>query len=294
MVTFLSKNKVTVLITLLFVGLSGWWLVLYLGGYAGDTPQAEQYSAVYGIMALFGGLIGLGVSKAWGGYKSLIGKFTLLLSLGLLAQEFGQIAYSLHTYLFHTEIPYPSVGDAGYFGSVILYCAAVFYLIKALKLKTTLASSINKLWVGVIPLVLLISSYVFFLRGYEFDFSQPLTVFLDFGYPLGQAIYISLALLALVLSRKYLGGRMKPVVLFLIVALFAQYVSDFTFLYSVSRETWQTAGINDYMYLVSYFLMTIALLKLGGVIRKLRSETNTPTPEVVDSETTKPMELTSE
>lgn len=62
---------------------------------------------------------------------------------------------------------------------------------------------------------------------------------------------------------------MKPVILFLIFALFAQYASDFTFLYSVSRDTWETAGMNEYMYLVTYFIMTLALLQLGGVINKL-------------------------
>lgn len=274
MVTLISKNKNSFIATsLLFIVLTGWWLFVYLGGHAGDTHEAELFSASYGVMALFGGLLGLRVSKLWGGHKSLVGKFTLLVSLGLLAQEFGQIAYSLYTYLFHTEIPYPSAGDIGYFGSVILYIFAVIYLIKALGLKTKMTSTVNKLWVIVVPGILLTASYVFFLKGYEFDFSNPVTVFLDFGYPLGQALYISLAILAYLLSRNYLGGIMKPVILFLIFALFSQYTSDFTFLYSVSRETWQTGGVNDYMYLVSYFIMTLALLQLGGVIKKLNHNT---------------------
>lgn len=279
MATSISRNKLIVLVIALFAGLSAWWLWLYFGGYVGETDQAERFSSAYGVMALCGGLIGLSVSKKWGGFKSLIGKFTIFISLGLLAQEFGQITYSLYTYLFHVEIPYPSVGDVGYFGSVVFYCIAVIYLIKALKLKTTLTSTTNKILVVLIPLILLGSSYFFFLSGNEYDFSHPLTVFLDFGYPLGQVFYISLALLAFTLSMRYLGGIMKSVILFLIFALFAQYVSDFTFLYSVSRKTWETAGINEYTYLVSYFIMTLALLQLGGVINRL----NNPSFETVDS-----------
>lgn len=269
MLTLTKDKKYFLFSSLLFAVLSFWWLFIFIKGYAGETPEAELFSATYGMMALTGGVIGLKVSKKWGGHKSHIGKFTLLISLGLLAQEFGQISYSLYTFLFHTEIPYPSIGDVGYFGSVVLYIWAVTFLIRALRLKSKLTSGLNKLMVVFIPSILLVASYAFFLKGYVFDASSPLTIFLDFGYPLGQVLYISLALLALFLSRNYLGGIMKPVVLFLIFALLSQYISDFTFLYSVSRGSWQTGGINDYMYLISYFIMTIALLHLGDVINNI-------------------------
>lgn len=280
MINAFSKNKLVPVASLIFLALSGWWLSLNVRGLAGESDQAELFSAVYGTMALFGGIVGLAVSKKWGGNKSLIGKSILMASLGLLAQEFGQVAYSLYTYLLHTEIPYPSVGDIGYFGSIIFYMFSAIYLIKALKLKTTLTSVKNQFWVIGVPLILLATSYLFFLNGYEFDFNNPLVIFLDFGYPLGQAIYISLAILAYLLSRNYLGGIMKPVIIFILFALVIQYASDFTFLYQVNRETWKTGGINDYMYLISYFVMTIALLRFDNVIQSLREGTSRASQEV--------------
>ena len=95
-------------------------------------------------------------------------------------------------------------------------------------------------------------------------------VFLDFGYPLGQAFYVSLAILTLILSRKVLGGIMKkPVILFL-VALLMQYISDFSFLYEANRGTWIVGGFNDYIYLISYFLMTISLIYIASVFKQIK------------------------
>lgn len=235
----------------------------------GDSHEAELFSALYGSMALFGGLIGLGISKRWGGAKSLIGKSVLFISLGLLAQAAGQITYSMYTYLLHQEIPYPSFGDFWYFGSVILYILAMLSLLKALNVKTGIRSHKNKLIVLLVPIALLSLSYYEFLRGYEFDFSNPLVVFLDFGYPFGQAIYVSLALLAYLLARPYLGGIMKPVISFLIAALVIQYVADFTFLYQVSKETWETGGTNELMYLIAYFVMTLSLIMFNSALNKI-------------------------
>lgn len=263
-----SKNLIIVA-ALIFATFTAFWSYLGIKGLRGDTNEAELFSALYGSMALFGGLVGLTISKRWGGSKSLIGKSVLFISLGLLAQAAGQITYSMYTYLFHQEIPYPSFGDFWYFGSVILYILAMWSLLKALNVKTGLKSHKNKFLILVLPIALLSFSYFEFLRGYEFDFSNPLVVFLDFGYPFGQAIYVSLALLAYLLARPYLGGIMKPVISFLIVALVIQYVSDFTFLYQVSKETWETGGINELMYLVSYFVMTLSLIMFNSAIDKL-------------------------
>lgn len=262
------KNKLTLIVSILFAGLSAWWIYLVANDLPGETDQAELFSATYGVMALLGGLIGLWVSRRWGGFRSLIGKSTLLVALGLLFQEAGQITYSLYTYLFHIEIPYPSWGDVGFFGSVVLYILAAFYLIKALSSSSTFTSKKNLIAVIGVPLILLAGSYAKFLQNYEYS-GDKLAAFLDFGYPLGQAFYLSLAILAYIISRKYLGGLMKPVIIFLILAFFAQYISDFTFLYSVNQDTWKTAGTNDYTYLISYFIMTLVLIKFGAVAKKL-------------------------
>jgi hypothetical protein len=266
----MKKNKELILVSAVFVGFFGYWVYVALRHLQGESNTAQTFAALYGVMALIGGIIGLRVSKAWGGSKSLIGRSLLFIALGLLFQEIGQLTYSAYSYLFHVNIPYPSLGDIGYFGSVLFYIAGALSLKKALSVQKVTQTTRSKVWVFVIPLAILGLSYYVFLKGYSFDFHHPLTVFLDFGYPLGQAFYISIALTLYVLSSRYLGGIMKPLVILLLSALALQYASDFLFLYQTSNDTWKTAGFDDLLYLASYFVMTISLIKFGKIMERIR------------------------
>jgi hypothetical protein len=115
----------------------------------------------------------------------------------------------------------------------------------------------------LIPLAMLGFSYFMFLKEYAFDWSQPLRIFLDFGYPLGEAMYVSLAIVAFALSQKMLGGAMRTPMLLFIVALVAQYVAEFTFLYQSLNGLFVGGGLADYLYLTSYFLMAVSLIQLA-------------------------------
>lgn len=231
----------------------------------------DFYETTYTLMALWGGVWGLVISRSWGFVRSIMGRAIIVLSLGLLAQVFGQIVYSYYVYVAGVEIPYPSLGDVGYFGSVLLYTYGVYLLAKASGVKLGLKSISNKIIAVIIPLVMLIIGYALFLQSYEFDLSDPVRVFLDFGYPLGQAIYVSLAFLTLLLSRGLLGGVMRDKILFLIVALVAQFFADYVFLYQVSRGTWELGGINEFMYLIAYFLMALGIIQLNSVVKSLKN-----------------------
>ena len=58
--------------------------------------------------------------------------------------------------------------------------------------------------------------------------------------------------------------------MFFIVALVGQYVADFTFLYQSSRGTFVGGGIDDYLYLFSYFLMSVALIQLALTFKRIK------------------------
>jgi hypothetical protein len=253
---------------LLFLGLIALRVVFLV------MPGEENYNALiwgslYQIIALWGAICGIYLSRQWGGFKSLMGRASLAFAFGLLAQSFGQTVYS---YLFYTggEVVYPSLGDVGFFGSVLFYIYGVLLLARASGIKVTLNSFINKIQALLIPLVLLSLSYWIFLSEYIIDLSQPIKTILDFGYPLGQAFYISVALLILLLSRKVLGGIMKAPIIYFIIALALQYLSDFTFLYQLNNGTYVAGGIVDFMYFISYFAMAISLIKLGEAYQKIR------------------------
>ena len=264
----------------LFSGFAGWWLYNFFTQ-SSDATSNVHFVDSYWVTALLGGVIGLTVAKKWGGFKSALGKSISFFSLGLLAQVFGQVVYTYYAYVEKIEAPYPSLGDVGFFGSIILYSIAVLYLAKVSGARLGAAKLVNKLVAVALPAALLVFSYSVFLKDYEVDWSVPTVVLLDFGYPLGQAFYLSLALITYFLSRKLLGGIMKSKVLLLLAALFIQYLADYLFLYRFNREVWYPGDISDATYLLAYFLMTVAILWLGSAARKLGAPVvNTPVASV--------------
>jgi hypothetical protein len=275
------KEKLSyIVVFLLSLSFFGWWLYNFFVFEPGDR-SLELYSDTYWLVALLGVLLGFRVARLWGGFKSIFGRALYLFSLGLLAQVFGQVTYSYYALVKGVEAPYPSFGDIGYFGSVILYIAAILTLSGAIGAKFKYANLFQKTVSVLAPLTLLAGSYFIFLKGYERCFeddetlevicASPVQTFLDFGYPLGQAFYVALALLAFVLSFRFLGGTMKYKILLILFALLIQYLADFTYLYQFSKETLYTGGVSDLLYQVAYLLMTIALLRTGSAARQLSS-----------------------
>ncbi|MEO6508588.1 MAG: hypothetical protein ABIO02_01420 [Patescibacteria group bacterium] len=265
-----KKERSAQIALALFVFFTIWWLTLRFIGVADESNQNQLFAAVYGVVALLGGIWGLSISGKWGGIHSILGKSLLFFTLGLFFQEIGQLSYSFYIYYLKSPLPYPSIGDLFFYGTIPLYIYAVVLLAQASGVHISLRSLSSKLQALVIPAVMLLLSYVVFLKGYQFDWTNSLKVFLDFVVPFGQAIYISLALLTFTLSRGILGGIMKTKVLFIVLALVAQYLADWTFLFQANREIWYAGGINDYMYLCAYFLMTVGLLQLKTVYSELK------------------------
>jgi len=264
-----QKDKASIALFVLFIFLFG--LRIYFFIYPGEENyNASVWGGIYQIIALFGALCGLYLSELWGGRKSLMGRVNLAFAWGLLAQSFGQSVYSYH-FFQGGAVMYPSVGDIGFFGSVIFYIYGVLLLAKASGVKVSLGSFISKIQAIFVPLALLTLSYWFFLRDYIIDWNSPIKTLLDFGYPLGQAFYVSIALLVLLLTRNVLGGAMKKPIVFFLAALVIQYFSDFTFLYQSNSGTYVAGGIVDFMYFLSYFAMAWSLIQLGATFEKIKN-----------------------
>ena len=151
------------LATLLFSVFFIWWLFLYYFDIRSDDVRNQLWGSLYGIVALYGAIWGLYTAVKWGGFKSILGKSILLFSLGLLCQEVGQLAYSYYVYVLKIEIPYPSIGDVFFYGTIPIYIIAVIYLAKAAGVQFSLKSFKNKIQAILIPAALLLFSY-YFLR----------------------------------------------------------------------------------------------------------------------------------
>lgn len=254
----------------IFLTYTIWWIIIQFSNLNPESVVLDYFAGSYCLIAVLGGIWGIQTTIQWGAMKSVMGKAIMMLSFGLLSQAFGQLTYTFYVTVLGVEIPYPSIGDVGYFGSILFYIYGIILLAKASGVRFTLNTIESKIQSVLIPLAILGYSYFLFLKEYEFDWSKPLTIILDFGYPLGQAIYISLALLTYLLTRKILGGIMKNKIIFLLLALLTQYLADFNFLFQNSRDTWTYAGYGDYLYFLAYFIMTFALLKLRAALYEIR------------------------
>ena len=267
-----KNNKFLYRVTFaLFITLTLWYLYIHHIGLGGTLTVRQIWGSSYQILAILGGITGLFVARTWG-YKSIFGKAILFFAIGLLLQSFGQTVDSFYNFFLNATIPYPSLGDVGFFGSVIAYIIASMYLLKATGISVSIKSVKGKLLAISVPLIILVACYFFFLQGYQFDWTNKLKIFLDFGYPLGQATYVSVALLSYLSSKNYFGGTLRLPFVFLVVALVFQYFSDFTFLYQANAGTWYVGGLNDYLYFVSYTIMTLALIYFGGVHKAILNQ----------------------
>lgn len=237
-----------------------WWLVTPFIRTVNYDRYFFDFGNIYGLVAAWGGVWGIAVAMQYKKQKNL-SKAILFIAIGLLLQEFGQLGYAVYYFLWNIQIPYPSVGDIGYFGSALAYIVGVYYLAKSVGINLKLKTFQNQLLAVVVPTLMLMLGYLLFLQHYQFDWSQPVRIFLDFGYPFVQAIYVSIAMLIYLLSRD-IEGLVNRQIGLIVIALVWQFICDYTFLYQASKETWQVNGGNDYMYLVSYVLMSVIVLKL--------------------------------
>jgi len=238
-----------------------WWVWINVTGLR-ETPQNYYFGGAYALIGVVGGLLGLASARSWGGWKSVMGRAIIFLSLGLWGQSFGQLVWAFYNAILHVEVPYPSIADIGYFSLIPFNALAMWHLARAAGARFSLRAVTGRIQLALVPLAMLVISYYLFLRGYELDLVAPVKVFLDFGYPMGEAIDISLAILAFMLTRAFLGGVMKWRVLYIVLAFVIQYVTDYTFLYRASRELYYNAGPVDLMYMTSFLFMTIGLVRL--------------------------------
>lgn len=258
------EAKVAIAIFLVFVI---WWVFIQ-ATLSHDNILYALYGQTYGILALWGGIWGLIIARQWGGFKSVFGRAIIMFALGLFAQEFGQTAYTYYIFVSHIDIPYPSIGDIGFFGTIPFYIYGAYLLAKASGVRVSLHTYGNKIQALIIPLIMIGIAYCLFLRNYSVDFSHPLKTFLDFGYPLGQAIYVSIAIMTYFTTRSLLGGIMRPKILFILVAFVTQFLADYSFIYFQGQ--YYPGHFIDLVYTLAYVMMALGIMQLKTVYKQLK------------------------
>lgn len=262
------SSYLTLIALIIFIFFAVWWIFLQIFVDKNDILYGF-FAASYCIMPLYGTICGIHTSIKWGGLKSLMGRAIFMFSAGLFMQVFGQVMYAYYSNIKHIQVPYPSLGDIGYFGTIPFYIYGALLLATSSGIKINIKSFKKKILALVVPLIMLTISYVLFLQNYSFDFRNPLKIFLDFAYPFGEAIYISIAIITFIFSRTILDGIMRSKALLVLVALVVQFIADYVFLYKSS--SYYQGNFMDFIYLISYFVMTLAILNLRSLQVKVKN-----------------------
>lgn len=260
------SSYLSLIATLIFGFFLLWWIILQI--FIDDrTIFWHVFASSYFVMALYGGICGISTSLNWGGLKTLLGRAIFMFSLGLFCQVFGQIAYAYYNIILNADM-YPSIGDIGYFGAIPLYIYGLFLLAQSSGIKINFQLFKREPIALIVPVIMLLISYFLFLQDYKFNFAEPVKTFLDFGYPLGDAVYISIVIVIFILSRTILDGIMRSKALFLLIALFVQFIMDYLFIYDFAN--YYSGNYIDFIGLLAYYTMTIALLSFRSLSIKIQ------------------------
>lgn len=260
MIKTILSSKVTYLILFLYAITVAWWVYINTQSLQ-NTTLSYWFNWFYGIIALIGAIYGLYTSlKVWGGFSSVMGKALIFLALGLLGQWFGLQVWTYYNVIARLEVPYPSLADIGYFALIPCYAIAAYLIAYASGAKFSLKTPIGKILAASIPIAALLTAYFLFIRNVGFDFSDPLRLFLDIGYPLGEIIPVSIALFTISLATGLLGGSMKSRIVFLTIAFSFQFITEYIFLYKAGLGIYNNGGFSDLMYATSYTIMSLVLI----------------------------------
>lgn len=255
---FITVNRFVKFLLCLYAVIFIWWIKLQLI----PSSQTESYlfNWSYGLIGITASLYAINVALSkWGGWNSLIGKGLFGLGFGLFAQWFGLQIWTYYNLIANVEVPYPSLADVGYFGLAPAYAFAALMFALAAGAKLSLRTRNGKAIAIGIPFTLLAGAYFLFVHDIGFDLTQPVKLFFDLAYPLGEVLPVAIALFTLTLSKNILGGTMRKRVLFLVVAFIFQFLTEYYFLYAVGVESYVNGGVNDILYASSYALMGLAI-----------------------------------
>ncbi len=227
------------------------------------------------IIPLIGGLIGLRNAFKWGGLTSVVGKSSLALSMGTIAWAGGMIIWNYYLFFTTVEVPYPSSADIIFILSWPFWSYGIWKLSEAIGIKFALRK-MNKAFF-IIPLTLIaLSVYlsIFVARGGITYENNAIKLFFDLFYPLGDIVILTVTASVYLVLRKFLGGVYKIPIMILFVGFLLNYLGDFIFVFTTSKETYFNGHIVDLLYTTSMFALSLGLSMLSPNILDNKKDRN--------------------
>jgi len=253
-------NTSTILLAVVYLASIIWFFLLDKNG---DEVALSNYlyTLLQGIIPIWGGLYGFVLAKKWGGFSSVVGKFQIFCSAGLVSWGIGSLIFvGYYNLIMHIEVPYPSLADLAYILSWPLWGVGMVYLSRATGVKTALHNLYNKFFVLIIPVVVIIASYYLLVEvardGVISSSEDFVKIFFDLAYPAGDVVILTLATVIYGLSFKYFGGTYRFAIYVLLFGFFINYCADFSFSYLTTLGTFVPGGISDFLFTTAMFAIS--------------------------------------
>jgi hypothetical protein len=262
----------SILITLIYSVTAAFWIILTVKTGHTEHPYGLYLQLVLFLVPFLGGIFGLKNARAWGGMKSAVGKAVTFLSLGTLTWSLGMLAWNYYIFLAKVEVPYPSLADAFFILSWPLWTLGVVFLSKATGVKFALRAAKGKAILFFVPLLAIVASYyllVVVARGGVLDLegASGWKLFFDLFYPIGTAVILALGLTFFSLSMDFLGGIYKKAITILILGFIVNYLSDFTFSLTTTKETYFNGHFVDILFLTAMYLLSLSVSIMSPKLR---------------------------
>jgi hypothetical protein len=262
-------NKYQSYTAVFFVLIAVLWAYMMATNHKSGTLN-YWFSFLFGLIPLFGGLVGMFKARIWGGLKSTLGKAVFFISLGLFLWGAGETIWSYYNFFKHVPAPYPSLADVGFAPSIFFWILGTAFLSVATGAWFALKKSHwAKVFAVAVPLVLLVPSYYIQVTlAREGTLIPPgetlLKAVLDIAYPFGDFLALTFAAAVWGLSYKYFGGVYRKSVTFLLLGLAVMYFADSVFSYTTTKQTYYNGDWGDILLALGQFLMAFGILSFAS------------------------------
>ena len=182
--------------------------------------------------------------------KSIVfGKSYLVLGIGYLGIFLGEITYMIYDIVYNIE-PYPSIADIFFF---LQYPMILTHLILNIKFFTPKISNRVKIWVGVMPvLVLILYGVLSETEITEFDFYYS-AIFVYFS-----ALTLSFAVVGAIIFKEGVIGKAW---FLLVVGILFNTIGDTWYYHLELADTYDLLHPVNMFWYAGYWLVIYALIK---------------------------------
>ena len=224
---------------------------------------------VANILSIVGAFIFL-IASAWALYSSMNLKIRNSLIFFVISSFFYLLAettWAIYTFIFHVDIPYPSIADVFYVIASVSMIGAIYLVTKTVRKN----ARINIVFISLMVLGSALIAIIFF----AISKTNPLGLYangvinweivLDLLYP-------TLDVIALVILGRLLevslGRSVFDAMLILALATCLMSFADVYFSISTAMNVYADGDISDYLYILVYVLYGIGVWRYAFLTRK--------------------------